>query len=340
MIYKKATIKAIKSYTPTHLLTNDLLAQKYPHWDVEKIYENTGVAVRPVAAPDECTSDLGIKAAQRIFDSGECDPNLVDFLLFCTQTPDYYLPASACVIQNRLGLPTHCGAMDFNLGCSGFVYGLALAKVLIETNLANHVLLIVGDTLSKVVNPQDRSALPLFGDAAAATLIAANESQDETIGPFVFGTDGKGAKNLIIPAGGFRLKSNSKTGVVEEDGRGNYRSLNDLFMDGAEIFNFALRTVPKAVDLLLQQSSLEKEDIDLYVLHQANKAMLEALRRKMKIPKEKFIINLERVGNTSSATIPMAIEEALKQGQLTSGSKVMAVGFGVGYSWAAGMIKI
>jgi 3-oxoacyl-[acyl-carrier-protein] synthase-3 len=340
MSIRKARLKAITSYTPKNLLTNETLAQRYPQWDMKKIYENTGVAVRPVVGPEECTSDLGIKAAQKLFDRGEYQKNLIDFILFGTQTPDYYLPASACVMQDRLGLPKTCGALDFNLGCSGYVYGLALAKTLIEANLANNILLIVGDTLSKVVSPQDRSALPLFGDAASATLISVIESHDEEIGPFIFGTDGKGAKNLIIPAGGFRLRPGPETEEMKEDQSGCSRCQENLFMDGAEIFNFALRTVPKAVNLLLDRSSLQREDVDLFILHQANKIMLEALRRKMKIPQEKFCINLEKIGNTSSATIPMALETAIDQGRLTRGKKVLMVGFGVGYSWAAGMLKI
>ena len=243
-------------------------------------------------------------------------------------------------MQDRLGLPTTCGALDFNLGCSGFVYGLALAKSLIETNLANKMLLIVGDTLSKTINRRDRGALALFGDGAAATLISGGNEPEEAIGPFVFGTDGRGARNLIIPAGGFRNRPTPENAIAKDDGSGNFRSQQELFMDGAEIFNFSLQRVPKAVAQLLEKCRMNLEEVDFFVFHQANRFMLEALRRKIKIPREKFIFNLELYGNTSSATIPMAIEVALEQGQLKPGSKVMVVGFGVGYSWAAGMVRI
>jgi 3-oxoacyl-[acyl-carrier-protein] synthase-3 len=336
----KAGIKAIVTHLPSKKLTNDDLAKIYPDWDVQKTYENTGVAVRRIAEPDECTSDLGVKAAQELFSRGACTPSEIDFLLFCTQGPDYLLPASSCIMQDRLGLPQTCGAFDFNLGCSGYVYGLALAKGLIETNMAAKVLFIVGDTPSKSINPRDRSALPLFGDAASATLIIGCETEEELIGPFVFGTDGKGARNLIIPAGGVRIRPTPETAIPHDDGTGNFRSQQDLFMDGIEIFNFSLQTVPKSISQLLEKCQLNLEDIDLFVFHQANKFMLEALRRKIKIPQEKFIINLEDYGNTSSATIPMALEAALANGKISNNSKVLLCGFGVGYSWATTLIKM
>ena len=337
---KKAVIKAIKSYLPPTKLTNEDLARKFPDWDIDKTFQNTGVAVRSIAAPDQCTSDLGIIAAEKLFQSGICKPEEIDFLIFCTQTPDYFLPASACIIQTRLGLGTGCGAFDFNLGCSGYVYGLALSKSLVEAGLADNVLLIVGDTPSKTINPKDRGPLALFSDGASATLISSVTDEDEFIGPFVFGTDGTGAKNLIIPSGGFRLPPSQDTALEKDDGSGNIRSAEELFMDGAEIFNFSLQTVPKMIHQLLTKASLTMEELDLVIFHQANKFMLESLRRKIKIPKEKFLINLEFVGNTSSATIPMALEEWLDSGKLNKGNKVLVAGFGVGYSWAASIITI
>lgn len=337
---RKASIKGIYSYLPPTKLTNEQLALEFPDLDIDKAFESTGVAVRWIAAPDECASDLGVLAAQRLFSSGICSPGEIDFLLLCTQSPDYFMPATACIMQNRLGLPTTCGAFDFNLGCSGFVYGLALAKSLIETDLATNVLLIAGDSSTRAINPRDRGVRLLFSDGASATLIAASTNHDEAIGPFVMGTDGRGAKNLIVPAGGMRLRPNPEAAIAKDDGTGNFRSAQELFMDGAEIFNFSLQTVPKAINQLLEKGRIKLEEVDLFVFHQANKFMLEALRRKIKIPKEKFIINLEFYGNTSSASIPMALEVAIAQGQVAKGAKVVVVGFGVGYSWAAAMIKI
>jgi 3-oxoacyl-[acyl-carrier-protein] synthase III len=340
MKFKKAAIKAIKSYLPPTILTNEDLAREFPDWDVEKTFQNTGVAVRHIAGPDECTSDLGVKAAQELFASGACSPAEIDFLLFCTQSPDYFLPASACLIQDRLDIPQTCGAFDFNLGCSGYVYGLALAKSLIETDLATNVLLIAGDTSTKGINPKDKGVRSLFSDGASATLITSFESEGELIGPFIFGTDGKGAKNLIIPVGGWRCRPTPESAIAHDDGTGNIRSAQDLFMDGAEIFNFSLQTVPKSIKQLLEKCQVTIEEIDFFVFHQANKFMLEALRRKIKIPKEKFSLNLENYGNTSSATIPMALEVAIDEGKINNGSKVVICGFGVGYSWAAALIKI
>jgi 3-oxoacyl-[acyl-carrier-protein] synthase III len=238
-----------------------------------------------------------------------------------------------------LGLRTDCGALDFNLGCSGYVYGLALAKGLIENGLCRNVLLITADTYTKLIHPKDRSVRTLFGDGAAATLIS-GVSDIEVIGPFVFGTDGRGATKLIVPAGGSRIPLNPETATVRDDGTGNFRSMQNLFMDGPEIFNFTLKVVPSLVKQLLTKAQLDLEEVDYFVFHQANRFMLEQLRKKLKIPEEKFCINMESYGNTVSATIPMALEIAYGQEQIKQGDIVMLVGFGVGYSWGAAMIKM
>lgn len=340
MVSKRAAIRAISTHLPSRKLTNEQLAKAYEDWSVEKIFEKTGISIRSIAEPGECASDLGLLAAQKLFASGACIPEDLDFLLFCTQAPDYFLPATACILQDRLGLRTTCGALDFNLGCSGFVYGLALAKALIETGNANHVLLITAETYSKFIHPQDRSVRTIFGDGAAATLISVSPSDDNLLGPFVFGTDGRGANKLMVPAGGFRLRSGPETAMVSEDGSGNYRSAQNLYMDGPEIFNFTLKVIPGVVRQLLEKSRMRLEDVDYFVFHQANKFMLEQLRKKIKIPPDKFCINMESYGNTVSATIPMALEIARAQKHIKKGDTVMLVGFGVGYSWAAAMVKL
>ncbi len=313
---RRAAIKGISTYLPSRVLSNEQLAKEFKDWDVDKIFNKTGIAKRHISEPEECASDLGVAAAEKLFASGVCLPGSVDFLLFCTETPDYFVPASACIIQDRLGLRTDCGALDFNLGCSGYVYGLALSKALIENGLADHVLLITADTYSKLIHPMDRSVRTLFGDGAAATLISLVESEEELIGPFIFGTDGRGADRLIVSAGGFRLKPSQKTAIEKDDGTGNVRSLDNLYMDGPEIFNFSLREVPVIVRRLLQKNKMEQDDLDFFIFHQANKFMLEQLRRKIKIPSEKFCINMESYGNTVAATIPMALEIAKAKGQI------------------------
>ena len=335
----KAKIKAIFSYLPEQKISNDQLEQDYPNWNAQKISEKTGISIRGVSDENECASDLGIKAAQRLFKSGICNPEDTDFLLFCTQSPDHFLPTTACIIQDKLKLPTSCGALDFNLGCSGFVYGLSIAKGLIETGTVQNVLLITAETYTKFIHPSDRKVRTIFSDGAAATLIHSEETNDEAIGPFIFGTDGRGAKNLIVPAGGLRQMRTPETAVERETEKGVFRSDQNLYMDGPEIFNFTLKAVPKAVTAILDKSQLEMKDVDYFVFHQANKFVLNHLRRKTNIPKEKFCINLDSYGNTVSSTIPMALELALQQGKIKNGYNVMIVGFGVGYSWASAIIK-
>jgi 3-oxoacyl-[acyl-carrier-protein] synthase-3 len=337
---KRAAIKAIASYLPAAKLTNEQLAVEFGDWHANQILAKTGVAVRGVAAADECASDLGVAAAESLFASGKGLPDEIDFLVFCTQSPDYFTPTTACVMQDRLGLRTSCGAIDINQGCSGYVYGLALAKSLIEAGTAENVLLITADTYTKFINRRDRSLLTLFGDGAAATLVGPVLSESELIGPFVLGTDGRGASQIMVRAGGLRCPPTPETAVEREDSSGNWRSDQNLFMDGADVFGFALKTVPQALGQLLEKSGLTFDQIDFFIPHQANKFMLERLRAKMKIPAEKFWIDMEDCGNTVSSTIPIALESALQQGRVKRGDRVALVGFGVGYSWGATMIEI
>ena len=335
----RAAIKAIEYALPEQTLTNADLAAEFPEWSVEKIESKTGIRQRPIAAEGECASDLGVAAAQQLFASGACARDQVEYLLFCTQSPDYFLPTTACVIQERLGLPKTVGALDFNLGCSGYVYGLGLAKGLIETGQARNVLLITGETYSKHISAGDKSVRTLFGDAGAATLIQGIDDLQEKIGPFVYGTDGSGAKNLIVPQGGFRSPIGRKPAEIVTDDHGNQRSTEHLYMNGSEIFTFSLLTVPKSVNALLEKADIQLEQVDLFVFHQANKFMLDSLRKKIKIPQEKFFLAYEKFGNTVSCTIPIALKEAADCGALKPGMTIMLVGFGVGYSWGANLVR-
>jgi|ERR1039458_2065466 3-oxoacyl-[acyl-carrier-protein] synthase-3 len=335
----KAVIKAIEYILPTGKVTNEQLAAEFAGFTPEKIESKTGIVERHIAVEGECASDLGVRAANKLFGTGVCQASTVDFLLFCTQSPDYFLPTTACLVQERLGLPTSVGALDFNLGCSGFVYGLSLAKGLIETGQAKNVLLLTAETYSKHINSGDRNLRTLFGDAAAATLVGATTGGDqESIGPFVFGTDGRGANNLIVPTGGMRSPQVPNAEILKDKG-GSARSVNNLFMDGREIFNFTLEAVPVAFNELLSRARKTSEEIDLFVFHQANAFMLEHLRQKLSIPTEKFLVSMAACGNTVSSTIPIALKDASIKGSLHSGSLVMLVGFGVGYSWSATLIR-
>ena len=299
-----------------------------------------GMAVRHVSARDECASDLAVAAANKLFESGVCASEEIDFLVLVTQMPDYFMPTTACLVQNRLGLRTTCGAIDINLGCSGFIYGLAVAKSLVEAAVASTVLLITSDTYTKWINPKDRSTRTLFGDGAAATLVSGVESESDLIGPFVLGSDGRGVKDIVVPAGGFRRPVTPETSIPREDETGSWRSEENLFMNGGEVLAFTIRTVPPVIDELLRKSGLTLDDVELVIPHQANKFMLERLRAKLKVPSEKYWIDMKESGNTVSATIPIAIESARNQGRLKSGDRALVAGFGVGYSWGAAMIRI
>ena len=335
----KAAIRAIEYYLPEKAVTTEQLSVEFPEWSVQKIDEKTGIQARHIAGEDECSSDLAVAAAQKLFASGVCAPRDIDYVLLCTQSPDYFLPTTACLIQDRLGIPTSAGALDFNLGCSGFVYGLGLAQGLIESGQATNVLLLTAETYSKFIHPRDRSVRTIFGDAAAATLLSAVEADGPLIGPFVFGTDGRGANNLIVPTGGLRRARTAETAREITDDSGSVRTQDHLFMDGAEIFNFTLKAVPQSVCQLLERSRKTLEEIDLFVFHQANRYMLEHLRRKIKVPQDKFCVAMSHCGNTVSSTIPIALKHAQLEGRLKPGDLTMLVGFGVGYSWAAGLAR-
>jgi 3-oxoacyl-[acyl-carrier-protein] synthase-3 len=337
---QRAAIKAVRSFLPANKLTNEDLARQFGDWHASQILSKTGVAERGIAAADECASDLGVAAAKRLFDDGVCAADEIDFLIFCTQSPDYFTPTTACLMQDRLGLKTSCGAVDINQGCSGYIYGLALAKSLVDAGTAQTVLLVTADTYMKFINQRDRSLLTLFGDGAAATLIGAVESESELIGPFVLGTDGRGANQIIVKAGALRCRPTPETAIEKEDSSGNWRSDQNLFMDGADVFSFALRTVPPTLQQLLDKAGLTLEEIDFLIPHQANKFVLERLRAKLKFPVERFWIGMENCGNTVSSTIPIALESAIKQGRVKTGDRTALVGFGVGYSWGATLVRM
>ncbi len=332
----KAMIREIACHLPERVLTNDQLAEEYPGWSAEKIEEKTGIRERHIAGETECASDLAVAAAQKLFARGGVDPKQVDCVLLCTESPDYPLPTTACLIQDRLGLPTNCGALDFNLGCSGFVYGLGMAKGLIETGQAENVLLLTAETYSKYIHPGDKSVRTIFGDGASATLVQGAQGE-EKIGPFVYGTDGSGAKNLMVATGGGR-RARVIDAETTEDSSGNRRTINNLSMNGAEIFNFTLKAVPEAFSRLLTLSGKSMEEIDLFVLHQANRYMLEHLRRKLKIPDEKLPLAMAHCGNTFSSSIPIVLEGLAASGRLKTGQCLMLLGFGVGYSWGGTLV--
>lgn len=328
-------IQAIEYDLPAHQLTNDELAALYPEWTAEKIEKKTGITSRHVTVPGECVSDIARRAAEKLFEKNPSVRNEIDFLILVTQTPDYLLPTTACILQNELGLSTSCGAIDVNLGCSGFIYGLKLAKSLCASGEAQKVLLITGDMYSRHIHPMDKSTRTIFGDGAAAALIGEGGS---TLGVFDIGTDGAGYDRLIIPAGGSKLPHSAETAVEETDDSGCVRTLDNIFMNGAEIFNFSIDAVPLTIAKVLQKNDRTLESIDWFVFHQANKYMLDFLRKKLRIPPEKFIVDMADTGNTVSATIPIALKRSDEKGLFKPKDTILLCGFGVGLSWGATII--
>jgi len=330
----KAYIKSISCYLPENVLTNEQLSQEFPEWSIEKIMTKIGVSRRHIAAQDETATDMAVAAAQKLFDSG-IDKQTIDYVLFCTQSPDYFLPTSACIIQDRLGLSKNIGALDFNQGCSGYIYGLSLAKGLLCAGIAKNILLLTADTYTKHLHPKDKGNRTIFGDAASATLVSAEGFAE--IGQFSLGTDGSGAGNLIIQTGAARYPE--KMNKITYDSDNNPLSPDYIYMNGSEIFAFTLEAVPDLVHNTLEQNTLQKDNIDLFIFHQANQYMLDFLRKKIKIDAEKFYICMSETGNTVSSTIPIAIVEAMKDGHLKSGMRSLLAGFGVGYSWGGVVLK-
>jgi len=321
-----ASIGPIAVHFPSRVETNAALAQEFPEWNLDLIYTKTGIGQRYIAAEDECASDLAVQAAEKLFTENDIAPSSIDFLLLCTQTPDYPLPTTACLLQERLGLSQNTGAMDFNLGCSGYVYGLAVADGLIRTGSVKRVLLITAETYSKYIVKDDRSLRTIFSDAAAATLIDA--SDEITLSTFQYGTDGSGADTLLVTSGGARPEKNAH--------RPRHRKRWDsaLYMDGPSLMNFTVGAVPQVVAGILEKAELSREDIGLYLMHQATLKMLQQLQERLQLDDEQLPICLEDCGNTVSSTLPILISDLRKQNRLQPQQNNMLIGFGVGWSWA------
>ena len=330
----KAFIRGVSYYLPEKVVTNEELVKEFPEWSVEKVAQKVGVDVRHLAAENETAGDMAEKAARKLFEECDVSPSEIDFVMLCTQSPDYFLPSTACVLQNRLGIPTTSGAFDYNLGCSGCIYGMAMAKGLITAGIAKNVLLLTAETYNKYLHPSDKSNRSIFGDGAAACLISTEGFAE--IGEFSLGTDGSGANNLILKTGAARQKT--ATGEFVEDEEGHVWFDDYLYMNGGNVFNFTLDVVPPMMKEILAKNGLEKELIDYYVFHQANKFMLSTIRKVCGIAKDKFYINLATTGNTVSSTVLIGLKDCLENGTIKAGDKVMITGFGVGLSWGGTLL--
>ena len=297
-----------------------------------RLYHKTGIERRHICPKDKTAADLAEAAAEKLFDAGVRRES-VDFLLLCTQSPDYPLPTTACLLQEALKIPQTCGAMDFNLGCSGFIYGLGLAKGLIETGQAKNVLLLTAETYSKYINQNDNTTRSVFGDAATATLIEAADDEAEGLHAFVYGSDGSGAGHLIVPVGGTRHRYADTEVITTTDEHGNTRTNRDIYMNGTAIVEFAMRVVPDTVEKVLAKAKLRREDVDYYVFHQANHFMLKYLRKRCGLTNCLYWDDVREYGNTVSNSIPIALADMLRQNDAAQMKNVMLIGFGVGLSW-------
>lgn len=330
-----AYIKAISYYLPERVVSNEELVKEFPEWSVDKVAQKVGVDIRHLAAKDETAGDMAEKAAKKLFEEYSVDPKSIDFLMLCTQSPDYFLPSTACVLQDRLGISTSAGAFDYNLGCSGCIYGMAIAKGLIAAGIAKNVLLLTSETYNKYLHPSDKSNRSIFGDGAAACLISTEGFAE--IGEFSLGTDGGGANNLIVKTGASRQKG--ATGKFIEDEEGHIWYDDYLYMNGGAIFNFTLDAVPAMMKDVLAKNKLEKDSIDYFVFHQANKFMLNTIRKVCVMPKDKFYIDLAETGNTVSSTVMIGLKKCIEDGTIKPGNKVMVTGFGVGLSWGGTILR-
>jgi 3-oxoacyl-[acyl-carrier-protein] synthase-3 len=327
-----ARIAGIVSCVPAKELTNDFFRESFGHDKVDDVVKMIGVQTRRWTDANTSTADLCRTAARRLLDQLGWEASSVDAVLFVSQTPDYRLPATACSLQADLGISANCIAFDINLGCSGYPYALWLGMTMVQTGAARRVLLAVGDSISKIVDPADRATAMLFGDAGTVTAIEQGGPDDSA--HFILGSDGRGAANLIVPQGGF------KDYMAGGDPRLDGRNGACLYMDGGEIFNFTLRAVPALVARTVELAGADIDSYDFFLFHQANLFMLNHLIKKSKLPREKAPINIDRFGNTSSASIPLLLSTDVAEQLRQRPCRMAMFGFGVGYSWASASLSV
>lgn len=327
----------IEYVLPDKVVTNEDLHNANPDWDMRNVEIKSGVVQRHIAASDETAFDLAARACDKLFYDGRHNKADVDAIIFCTQSPDYIMPSNAFLLHEYLDLSENVLAFDYNLACSGYVYGLAIARSLILSGTATKVLLATGDTYSRYINAGDRSARVLFGDGAAVSLIIASDT-DEGIRDVMLATSGKHHRKFYIPAGGCRLPKLAEP-ISVIDGSGNIRTPNDIHMDGMAVWSFIQSTVPKQIRALMERNSLSADEIDLFVFHQASKMTLESLTKALRLNESKVYLNLAQTGNLVSSSLPIALKNALDEGRIQPGNMILMSGFGVGLSWGSLLMK-
>lgn len=314
-------------YVPGRVLTNDELSRMVDTSD-EWIRTRTGIRERHVAEDGETTASTAIQAARQALEVAGLRPTQLDLIIVATVTPDYFFPAAACLVQDALGA-THAAAFDLSAGCSGFVYGLSIAAHLVSAGVYRTALVIGAETLSRITDWTDRDTCVLFGDGAGAVLLQAGEDEGGVLAT-TLGADGSGGDLLRLPAGGSRNPASHQT-VAE--------GLHFIQMKGREVFRFAVRVMPAATQQVLEMAGLSLADLNLLIPHQANQRIIEAAARALDLPAEAVYSNLERYGNTSAASIPIALSEAVEEGRIQPGDLVVCVGFGAGLTWGAAAIR-
>lgn len=324
------TIKHIEYHLPARIVTNTDLRNEFPDWDVDKIEKKSGVEQRHIASAEETAFDLSIKACEKLFE--QFDRENIDGIIYCTQSPDYIMPSNAFLLQRHFKLSERAFAFDFNHACTGYIYGLMMADSFIRSGVAKNILLVNADTYSKFINLKDRSTRVLFGDGAAASVIGVSEN-GTGIKDVILATHGDGYDKFMIPAGGMRLPKSVDTAIETADHAGNIRSADDIRMDGLAVWSFINSKVPQQVNELLGRNGLALADIDLFIFHQASLMTIESLVKKMQLPGEKVFMNISKIGNTVSASIPIAIKDAMDCGKMRPGQKIILCGFGVGLSY-------
>jgi 3-oxoacyl-[acyl-carrier-protein] synthase-3 len=327
-------IQHIAYYLPEKKLSNSQLATEFGKSE-EDILKITGVKNRNVRAEHQIGSDLGYMAAEKLFSNYPYLKDNIDLLIFCTEGLDYKAPTTASTLHYKLGLKESCACIDLPMGCAGFVYGLGIAKASLLTEDVSCVLFITADIPTSVIHSQDFEMRAIFGDAGVATIV--KNSSKGTIGRFVFGTDGSGAEHLIVKSGSTREQIDEKWLDAYKNEPGKL-SHGRMHMNGLEIARFSLKRVPELLEQVLNKNNLQFSDVDLFVFHQASEFILNALKRKCKIPDNKFYTYYQEVGNTVSCSIPIALYHADKEGKLKRGDKVVLLGFGVGFAWGGTVI--
>ncbi|MCX6250459.1 MAG: ketoacyl-ACP synthase III [Bacteroidetes bacterium] len=330
-------IANIEYYLPQKLITNNELQQIHLNWDMSKLAEKTGVFNRYIVEHNETAFDLACKAVDKLIQGDRVLTDSLNGILFCTQSPDYIMPSNAFLIHKYLNLKQSVFAFDYNLACSGFIYGIAIAKGFIAAKLANNILLINADTYSKYIHPKDRSATILFGDGASACLLSGIES--EGIIDIILASSGKDFESFYIPSGGCRIPKSYETSIEKIDESGNIRTDENIHMNGFGVWKFISTNVPKQIFEILNRNNYSLNDIDLYIFHQASKLTIDSLVKALKINPNKVFSNIANVGNLVSASIPVAIKDAEKAGKLNRGDLILLSGFGVGLSWGTVIMK-